>query len=84
MQANWASAAASKVISFTGMSAIFKQLIPVFEQPSSNKITISYDTSNIILGWIKNGESADLIILTAPNAARVYPAGGMNPVQCCK
>ena len=72
------------MICSTGMSTILKQLIPAFEQPSGHKITISYDTSNIILGWIKNGESADLIILTAPNAARVYPAGGMNPVQCCK
>ena len=84
MQANWASAAPSKVISFTGMSTILKQLIPSFEQPSSHKITISYDASNILLGWIKNGESADLIILTAPGAARVYPAEGMNPVRCCK
>ena len=84
MQANWARAAASKVISFTGMRTILKQLIPAFEQPSGHKITISYDASNIILGRIKNGESADLIILTAPGAARVYPAGRMNPVRCCK
>ena len=82
MQANWARAAASKLVSFTGMSAIFKQLIPVFEQPSSNKITISYDTSNIILGRIKNGESADLIILTAPAADALAKAGKAVAGSC--
>ena len=81
MQANWARAAASKVVSFTGMSTILKQLIPAVEPASGRKITISYDTSNIILGRIENGESANLIILTAPGAARVYPAEGMNPVR---
>ena len=82
MQANWASAAASKVISFTGMSTILKQLIPAVEPASGHKITISYDTSNIILGRIENGESANLINLTAPVADALAKAGKVVAGSC--
>lgn len=74
-QAVAASATEVKVISSTGMSTILKQLIPAFEQASGHKVAISYDTSNIILGRIKNGESADLIILTAPAVDALAKAG---------
>lgn len=59
-------AADIKVISSTGMSTMFKQLLPVFEQSSGHKVAISYDTSNIILRRLQGGETADLVILTAP------------------
>jgi molybdate transport system substrate-binding protein len=59
-------AADIKVISSTGMSTMFKQLLPVFEQGSGHKVTVSYDTSNIILRRLQGGETADLVILTAP------------------
>jgi molybdate transport system substrate-binding protein len=59
-------AAEIKVISSTGMSTMFKQLIPAFERASGHKVAITYDTSNIILGRIKGGETADLIVLTGP------------------
>jgi molybdate transport system substrate-binding protein len=61
-----AVAAEIKVISSTGMSTMMKELIPAFERSSGHKVSISYDTSNIIMGRIKGGESADLIILTGP------------------
>jgi molybdate transport system substrate-binding protein len=59
-------AADIKVISSTGMSTMFKQLLPVFEQASGHKVAISYDTSNIILRRLQSGETADLVVLTAP------------------
>jgi molybdate transport system substrate-binding protein len=59
-------AAEIKVISSTGMSTMFKELIPAFERASGHKVSITYDTSNIVLGRIKGGETADLIILTGP------------------
>jgi len=48
-------AADIKVISSTGMSTMFKQLLPVFEQASGHKVAISYDTSNIILCRLQSG-----------------------------
>jgi molybdate transport system substrate-binding protein len=55
-----------KVISSTGMSSMFQQLMPAFERASGHKISISYDTSNIIMKRLQGGEQADLIVLTAP------------------
>ena len=82
MQANWASAAASKLVSFTGMSTILKQLIPAFEPASGRKITNGYDASNIILDRIENGESANLINLTAPVADTLAKAGKVVAGSC--
>ena len=66
VQATASTAAEIKVISSTGMSTMMKDLIPAFERASGHKVAISYDTSNIIMGRIKSGETADLIILTGP------------------
>lgn len=54
------------VIASTGMSTLFKQMIPAFERSSGHKVLISYDTSNIILGRINAGETADMVVLTSP------------------
>ena len=61
-----AGAADLTVMSSSGMSTMMKQLIPAFEHSSGHRVTISYDTSNIVMGRIKGGEAADLIILTGP------------------
>jgi molybdate transport system substrate-binding protein len=62
--AGWA--ADIKVMASTGVSSMFQQLLPVFERNTGHKIIISYDTSNIILRKINAGETADLVVLTAP------------------
>lgn len=54
------------VIASTGMSTLFKQMIPAFERSSGHKVLISYDTSNIILGRINAGETGDMVVLTSP------------------
>ena len=54
------------IISSTGVSSIMQELIPAFERESGHRVTISYNTSNIIMDRLKRGESADLVILTAP------------------
>lgn len=75
--ASWA--AELKVISSTGMSTMFRQLIPGFEQASGHKVAISYDTSNIILRRIQNGETADLVVLTAPLIDQLAQQGKVLP-----
>ena len=54
------------IISSTGVSSIMQELIPAYERETGQRVTISYDTSNIILERLKRGESADLVILTGP------------------
>ncbi len=54
------------VIASTGMSTLFKHMIPAFERSSGHKVLISYDTSNIILGRINAGETGDMVVLTGP------------------
>jgi molybdate transport system substrate-binding protein len=61
-----AQAAEIKVLASTGVSSVLKNLIPAFERASGHKVAITYDTSNIVMGRIKGGESGDLVILTAP------------------
>jgi molybdate transport system substrate-binding protein len=61
-----AHAADIKVLASTGVSSVLKELIPAFERASGHKVTITYDTSNIVMGRIKGGEGGDLVILTAP------------------
>ena len=55
-----------KVMASTGVSSMFQQLIPVFERNTGHKVSVSYDTSNIILRKLNAGETADLVVLTAP------------------
>lgn len=45
---------------------MFQQLLPAFERSTGHKISVSYDTSNIILRKLNAGETADLVVLTAP------------------
>ena len=54
------------IISSTGVSSIMQELIPAYERETGQRVTISYDTSNIIMDRLKRGETADLVILTAP------------------
>lgn len=54
------------IISSTGVSGIMQELIPAYERETGQRVSISYDTSNIIMDRLKRGDSADLVILTGP------------------
>ena len=54
------------IISSTGVSSIMQELIPAYERETGQRVTISYDTSNIIIDRLKRGDTADMVILTAP------------------
>lgn len=43
-----------------------EELLPAFERASGHKVSISYDTAILTLSRIKGGETADLVILSAP------------------
>jgi molybdate transport system substrate-binding protein len=64
----WSAVAMADVsiISSTGVSGIMADLIPAFERETGPRVSISYDTSNIIMDRLKRGDRADLVILTGP------------------
>ena len=65
-QAAVAGAAEIRVLCSTGMSSVMSVLVPEFERTSGHKLSIAYDTANLLMGRIKGGEAADLAILTGP------------------
>jgi molybdate transport system substrate-binding protein len=72
-------AADIKVMASTGVSSMFQQLIPAFERSSGHRVSISFDTSNIILRKINAGETADLVVLTAPLIDQLMQQGRLAP-----
>ncbi|NBO01048.1 MAG: ABC transporter substrate-binding protein, partial [Betaproteobacteria bacterium] len=72
-------AADIKVMASTGVSAMFQQLLPVFERNTGHKVLISYDTSNIIIRKINAGDTADLVVLTAPLIDQLAQQGRVVP-----
>jgi len=63
---SFAQAAKIKVLSSNGVQSVMVEMLPEFERAIGHKVTIGYDTANLLLGRIKAGESADLVILTRP------------------
>lgn len=55
-----------RVLSSNGVHSVMVEMVPEFERTTGHKISISYDTANLVLGRIKAGEAADLIIVTRP------------------
>jgi molybdate transport system substrate-binding protein len=62
----FAQAAEIKVLSSNGVHSVMVEILPEFERATGHNVTIVYDTANLLLGRIKAGESADLVILTRP------------------
>jgi molybdate transport system substrate-binding protein len=56
-----------KVMSTTAMRSALHDLIPQFERSSGHKVAIIFDTGNLVVGRLKGGEAADMVILTGPS-----------------
>ena len=63
---SFAQAAEIKVLSSNGVQSVMVEMLPEFERATGHKVTIAFDTANVLLGRIKAGEAADLVILTRP------------------
>ena len=65
-QATTARTAEIKVLSTTLMNSIIAAAGPAFERTSGHKLSVTFDTTNILMGRINGGETADVVILTTP------------------
>jgi molybdate transport system substrate-binding protein len=54
-----------KVLSSNAISSVLEELVPGFERSTGHKVTIVYDTANLVVERVlKRGETADLTIVT--------------------
>jgi molybdate transport system substrate-binding protein len=66
LHATTAHAAEIKVLSTTLMNSIIATAAPAFERATGHKLAVTFDTTNILMGRINAGETADVVILTTP------------------
>lgn len=71
----FAQAAEIRVLSTNGVRSALVEMLPEFERATGRKVSIAYDTANLLLGRIKSGESADLAILTRPTIDELIKQG---------
>ncbi len=53
-----------KLIASTGMNAVLQELLPLYEAQVNRSVSVSYDSSALILERLESGETADAIVLT--------------------
>jgi molybdate transport system substrate-binding protein len=75
LQATTARAAEIKVLSTTLMNSIIAAAGPAFERASGHKLAVTFDTTNILMGRIKAGETTDVVILTTPAIEELVKQG---------
>src|SRR5712691_2049330 len=74
-----ARAAEIRVLGTTLMHSILDELAPAFERATGHRVSATLDTTNIIMGRIKNGETADVAILTVPAIDELTKQGKLAP-----
>jgi molybdate transport system substrate-binding protein len=70
-----ARAAEIKLLSPGAMMSSLKQLVPQFENSSGHKVAVTYSPALALADRIKNGESADVVILGEGPADALLKAG---------
>ena len=68
-------AADIKLLSPGAMMSSLKQLVPQFEKSSGHKVTVTYSPAFALADRIKNGESADVVILGEGSADALLKLG---------
>lgn len=74
-----ANAAEIKILGTTLMHSILDELAPAFERATGHKFSPALDTTNLIMGRIKNGETADVAILTVQAIDELTKQGKLSP-----
>jgi molybdate transport system substrate-binding protein len=64
-----------KVLCTSALSGAMEKLGPQFERETGNKLVISYGPTGGLLNRVKNGDAADVVIVTAPALDSVIQLG---------
>jgi molybdate transport system substrate-binding protein len=73
-----AHAAEVKVLSTQAMRSVMEQMIPEFERASGHRVTIEFNTANLMANRIKGGETPDFAILTPQLVDELAKLGKMS------
>ena len=65
-----ASAGAAEITALitTAMEAAIVDLVPPFERSTGHKVTVSYDPSGGLARRLRNGETADMILVASKSS----------------
>jgi molybdate transport system substrate-binding protein len=64
-----------KVLCTSALTGAMEKLGPQFERETGNKLVLSYGATGGLLNRVKNGEAADVVIVTAPALDSVVKLG---------
>ena len=64
-----------RILSSNTAQAVMAALVPRFERASGHKVTLSYDSARLIMERIRNGETADAVILAGPVMDKALATG---------
>ena len=67
-----------KVLSTQAMRSVMEQMIPEFERASGHRVTIEFNTANLMANRIKSGETPDFAILTPQLVDELAKLGKMT------
>jgi len=68
-----------KVLSSGAATAVLPELVPDFERASGRKVSVAYASTNRIMGRIRDGETADVVILNGPGIEELMKQGRIEP-----
>jgi molybdate transport system substrate-binding protein len=71
----YAHAAEIRILSTNGVHSVMAEMVPAFERATGNKVSIAFENANRLLGKIKGGEAADLVIMTRPTINELSKLG---------
>ena len=74
--------AAIRVLASGAVSSVMPELAAGFEHTSGHKLRISYASTNALMGRIKAGESADLVMLLGLGLYELARQGKVAPESC--
>ena len=68
-----------KVLSSGAATAVLPDLVPDFERASGHKVSAAYASTNRIMSRIRDGETADVVILNGPGIEELMKQGRIVP-----
>jgi molybdate transport system substrate-binding protein len=78
LMATAGQAAEITVLSSTAMREPLKAMVPLFEQASSDRVVLRFESSGVLPGSVKAGAQADLVVTTAALIEDLVTAGKLR------
>ena len=74
-----AGAVEVRLFSSNALTDVLAELIPEYERSSGNKVVATIEPTSAIVNRIRNGETADVVVLIRPSIQELHRAGRIVP-----